>query len=307
MKKTFFTFLILALITTLAFTPVTSAFNDTKGSRGEKHIHKLKERGIIKGSNKNQFKPKDSLTYAQAAVLLDDAFELSLAHIKFVKEPKLSDVYTKAKDGQWYSTAMLEAYHNGVVFDKDVNPNAAISKQEFAYHLITQVDRKVEYNLIERYVTYKDEDKVKSDYKNAIQKLLLLQFEELEKDNKFNPTKAISREEAAIWLENALTFIDDNKKPEVPVPVSTNYLTDIQISREIINSEVNKVTISANVPHPGYGAKITDIKFVGNIAYVTLEQVNPNPDLMYPQVITTINVITYIASSYSIEVITVAK
>src|SRR5690606_13043282 len=106
MKKKLISMLVLMLFTALALTPVTSAFHDIKSSKGEKHINHLKERGVIKGSNKGKghsyFKPKDSLTYAQAVVMLDDAFELSLAHYTFIKAPKASDMYTKVKDNQWY-------------------------------------------------------------------------------------------------------------------------------------------------------------------------------------------------------------
>lgn len=302
MKKKFLSVIVLTLIAVLALTPVTSAFHDIKGSKGEKHIYKLKDRGIIKGSGKgmHDFKPKDNLSYAQAAVLLDEAFELSLAHIKFEKAPKLSDLYTKVKDNQWYSQAFLDGYYNGVVFDKNINPNAAISREEFASLLITQLDKKIEYALIEMYIHYKDEDKVKDDYKGKIQKLLLLKFEELDKNNKFNPKSALKREEAAIWLENALAFIEEQKKAqEIPY-----VLSDISVNRQAVSTEVDKVSIFVTVPHPGYSAQISEIKFSGDKAYITLEQINPNPDMMYPQVVSTITLNTFIASNYKVEIVT---
>jgi len=302
MKKTFLSMLALMLVTVLAIAPIASAFHDTKGIKGEKHIHKLKERGIIKGPNKgnHEFKPKDNLSYAQAAILLDDAFELSLAHIKFVKEPKASDIYTKVKDNQWYSQAFIDGFYNGVVFASDVNPNASISKEEFAALLITQLDRQVEYQLIEMYINYKDEDKVKQDYKDEIQKLLLLKFEELDKNNKFNPKSAIKREEAAIWLSNVLDFIAEKKNEQKEGLV----LSDITLNREAHSTEVDKVTVFATVPHPGYSATISEIKFDGDTAYIKLQQVNPDPDKMYPQVVSTITLTTFIATNYKVKIVT---
>lgn len=301
MKKKIISLLVLVLLTTLALAPMTSAFNDTKGIKGEKHIQKLKDRGVIKGDSKgkNKFNPKESLTYAQAAVLLDEAFDLSLAHIKFIKEPKASDGYKNVKDDQWYSEAFLHGYHNSLVFAEDVNPNAAISREEFAFHLITQLDRKIEYAMIKIYFTYEDENKVKEKYKNAIQKLLILKFEELDKDKKFNPKKAISREEAAIWLENVLAFIEEQTKIELPLSV----LSDITVNREAVSKEVDKVSITATVPHPGYSANISEIKFDGNIAYITLKQINPDADKLYPQVISTITLNTFIDADYKVEIL----
>lgn len=298
MKKRMISLLILMLMTTLALAPMTSAFNDTKGMKGEKHIQKLKERGIIKGDpGKSNYHPKESLTYAQAAVLLDEAFELSLAHIRFIKEPKASDAYRNVKDNQWYSEAFLHGYYNSLVFDENVKPNAAISREEFAYYLITQLDRKIDYSIIEIYLTYKDENKVKEDYKSAIQKLLILKIEELSTDNKFNPKKSISREEAAIWLENVLNFIDQQK-------AEASHLSNITVNREAVSKEVDKVSIFATVPHPGYSAKISEIKFIDNIAYITLEEILPDPDMLYPQVITTITLNTFISSNYKVEIVT---
>lgn len=297
--------IILSLLTLMALTPVASAFSDIKGLKGEKHIIHLKERGIIKGDSKGKgsYHPQNKLSYAQAVVMLDDAFELDLSHIKFVKEPKVSDIYTKVKENTWYSEAFLHAYYNGIEFDKNVNPNATISREEFAAHLINQVDRHGDYPLIMMYVDYKDADKVNENYANQIQKLLLLKFAELSKDGYFNPTKPITREEAAIWLDKALTFVDetfgDNDGEN-----TKSALTDVSFKTEKVNDKVNKITVSAKVPHPGYGMKITEITFDKGTAYVKIEQVDPDPNKMYPQVITTISVDTYVSSEYKVKLVT---
>jgi len=297
--------IVLSLLTLMALTPVASAFSDIKGLKGEKHIIHLKERGIIKGESngKGSYHPQGKLSYAQAVVMLDDAFELDLSHIKFVKEPKVSDIYTKVKDNKWYSEAFLHAYYNGIEFDKNINPNSTISREEFAAHLINQVDRHGDYPLIMMYVDYKDADKGKEEYKNQIQKLLLLKFAELSKDGYFNPTKPITREEAAIWLDNALTFVDETfgEKEEEN---KQSALTDVNFKTEKVNDQVNKVTVSATVPHPGYGMAITEISFDKGIAYVKIKQIDPDPNKMYPQVISTVSVDTYIASEYKVKPVT---
>ncbi|MFC6331323.1 S-layer homology domain-containing protein [Paenibacillus septentrionalis] len=298
--------IVLSLATVMALTPVASAFSDIKGLKGEKHILQLKERGVIKGDAKGKgaYHPQDKLSYAQAAVMLDEAFELSLAHILFVKEPKASDVYTKVKDNTWYSQAFVDGYHNGLIFDKDINPNAPISREEFAAQLMKQVDRLGDYALIKMYVGYTDEDKGKDEYKGEIQKLLLLKFAELNKDGSFNPTKPITREDAAIWVSNALKFVEeqfgDKEEEQGDKQVA---LSELTFKTEKINDDVNKVTVSATVPHPGYGMNISEISFEGDVAIIKLTQVDPNPDMMYPQVISTVTADTYISSQYKIKLI----
>jgi hypothetical protein len=291
---------VLALV---ALTPVTSAFSDIKGTKGEHHIIHLKDRGIVKGNAKGSdaYHPHNKLSYAQAAVLLDEAFELSLAAYTFVKQPLASDYYTKVKDNQWYSQAFVDGYYNGVVFDKNVNPNSPISREEFAAQLLKQVDSKVDYALIKMYVGYKDVEEGKEEYKDEIQKLLLLKFAELDKNDKFNPTKPITREEAAIWLDRAITFVDEKLAEQ---EAEASVLQDVNYTLTEVNKNVNKVTVSATVPHPGYGIAITSIMFEGDTAHIVVSKVDPDPDKMYPQVIATATVDTYLDSNYKKVLIT---
>lgn len=302
MKGKRITLIVLSLLTLFALTPVASAFSDIKGKKGERHIVHLKDRGVIKGDakGKGHFRPQDKLTYAQAAVLLDDAFDLNLAAISFVKAPKASDYYKHAKDKTWYSQALIDGYHNGVVFPADMKPNSPISREEFAAMLMRQVDQKVDYALIMMHLDYNDIDEGKEEYKGEIQKLLLLKFAELDKKNKFYPTKAITREDAAIWLDMALTFIDEQLDlQEKPEPSA---LQDVKLTLTKVNDDVNKATISATVPHPGYGIEVTSIEFIDKTAYITVKHVDPDPNRMYPQVISNVSVDTYVSSAYKVEV-----
>jgi len=294
-----------SVIALMALTPVTSAFSDIKGTKGEQHIYHLKDRGIVKGNanNKDAFHPQDKLSYAQAAVLLDEGFELSLAAFLFIKQPLASDYYEKVKDDQWYSEAFVDGFYNGVVFDKDINPNSPITREEFAAQLMKQVDSKVDYALIKMYVDYKDVEQGKDEYKGEIQKLLLLKFAELDKNGKFNPNKPITREEAAIWLDKALTFVDEKLAEQAEQDAQDNVLQEVKHEVTAVNKDVNKVTISATVPHPGYGIAVNSISFEGDTAYVAVSKVDPDPDKMYPQVISTATVDTYISSNYKVVVI----
>ena len=299
-KKSLFT-AALSLVLILALTPVLHAFSDVSGHKAESHILSLKERGVINGVNSDAFNPDKELTYAQAVSLLDRAFELDLSRFRFAKQPVASDMYENVANDQWYSEAFVEGYYNGVEFAADVNPNDSISREEFASILMAQVDRKGDYPLIEIYIDYLDAKEVQPDYSNAIQKLLILKFAELTEDQKFNPTQSITRGEAALWLDKALLFADKLTVNEEVEPSSQ--FDNVKLTTEALTDTVNKVTISADVPHPGYGIKVTNIKFVGDIAYVDIEIVEPLPDMMYPQVITNVSASIYVDKQYKVEVV----
>lgn len=299
MKKKSILTAVLSLVFLLALTPVLHAFTDVSGHKAESHILSLKERGVINGVSSGTFNPDSELTYAQAVSLLDRAFALDLSRFDFVKQPLASDMYSNVADDQWYSEAFVDGYYNGVVFAADVDPNATISRQEFASILMDQVDNKGNYPLIMIYIDYVDAKEVKPDYSNAIQKLLILNFAELTEDHKFNPTQSITRGDAAIWLDKALIFADTIKGNEEVQP--SVLPTNVKLTTEALTDNVNKVTISADVPHPGYGIKVSHINFVDNIAYVDIDIVEPNPDMMYPQVITNVSTVVYVDKQYKVE------
>lgn len=299
MKKKGFLIAMLSLVFLLILAPVSSAFSDIKGNKSEKHIHSLKDRGVISENKGGKFKPKDGLTYAEAVVLLDKAFKLDLSHIRFVKIPLASDIYKHVHNDKWYSQSFVDGYYNGIILADDVKPNDKISREHFAHLLMQQVDRKGEYPLIQLYINYNDSDKVNADYSNSIQKLLILQFAELSKGDYFYPKQTITRGEAASWLDNALNFVDEIfGQPDVEEGVK---LENVKLTTAALTDKVNQVTISADVPHRGYGIKVTNIRFDGNTAYVKAELVKPQDDLMYAQVITNVSTSVYVEKQFKVK------
>lgn len=291
----------LSLVLLLVLTPVLHAFSDIAGSKAESHILSLKERGIINGVSTETFNPEAQLTYAEAVTLLVRAFKLDLSHIRFIKMPVASDTYSNVADNQWYSDAFVAGVHNGIRFSADVRPNNPISREQFASLLMDQVDRKGNYPLIAIYINYVDANKVQKEYSNAIQKLLILNFAELTTDQKFNPTQGLSRGEAAIWLDKALTFADTLKHNDEVTPQVQP--VNVKLTTEAFTDMVNKVTVSADVPHPGYGIKVAYINFIDDTAYIDIEIVEPLPDRMYPQVITNVSTVIYVDKRYKVEYI----
>ncbi|MNV98802.1 hypothetical protein D3C71_1940940 [compost metagenome] len=52
------------------------------------------------------------------------------------------------------------------------------------------------------------------------------------------------------------------------------------------------------MPHPGYGFRISSIAFEGDQAIIYTEPTLPDPDKMYPQVITTVQVTAYVDAAF---------
>ncbi|MHA7963724.1 S-layer homology domain-containing protein [Paenibacillus sp. CAU 1782] len=269
------------------------AFSDTGSSPNAEKIKALKERGLLSGTGNDQFKPDGELTYAAAISLLVKAFDLNIDNIRFVKKPLATDSFPNLSNDAWYSEAFIIAQLNGLEIPRDIKANDPVTKEQFAHHLFQAIQKTGDYAFIEMYILVKDEADVNPDYMNSIQKLLLSKFAELDKDNNFLPKKVITRGEAAGWLFDGLTFVEDHAIVLQPYPIY-----DTKLDVKAVNSDINKVTVSAELPHPGYGLRISSIVFDGDQAIIYTEPTLPDPDSMYPQVITTVEVTTYVDAAF---------
>lgn len=302
MKKLLAASLSLAII--LATAPSILAFSDVGGSKAEVNIANLQERGVITGINSSSFQPNAQLTYAQAVTMFDKAFNLSLDTIKFVKMPEVSDHYSNMSNDAWYADAFIDSYYNGIVFDQDLNPNDSITREQFAHFLMQQIDRHGNYPLINLYVVINDQNDIDEQYSHDIQKLIILKFADLSEDANFNPKEPITRGEAAMWLDKGLEFVDRTFGNEENQEAGTGAQAEnLKVNVESAGDDVNKVSISADVPHPGYSIKVNRIEFVDEIAYIDVKLVDPDPDRMYPQVITNVTVSTYIDKQYTVKLL----
>ncbi|MCR2803645.1 S-layer homology domain-containing protein [Paenibacillus soyae] len=295
MKKK--SWLMIALTFVLLFTLGQSvmAFSDVdKGSDKEK-IEVLKEKGIVNGISKDHFNPKGTLTYAAGISMIVKGLDLNIDHVRFIRMPLASDNHPNLKDDAWYSQAFVIADFYGLDIPKDVKPNDKMTKEQFAHHLFKAMMTKGEYAFIELFVVINDEADVNPAYMDSVQKLLITKIASLDKKNNFYPTQSITRGEAAVWLHDGMKFVEETPtvepQPELPVFEQT-------LSVEAVNSDVNKVTITAQMPHPGYGLRIASISFEGDKAVIYTEAVEPDPDKMYPQVITEVKVSTYVDAKF---------
>ncbi|RXZ80679.1 S-layer homology domain-containing protein [Paenibacillaceae bacterium] len=284
------------MFTLLLFTLGQSvfAFSDIESDKNANKIRTLKEDRIIAGQN-GLFNPQGELTYAAGIAMIVKGLDINLDHIRFIKKPEASDYYTKVKDGVWYSEPFIIASVNGLDVDKDVNPGQAITREQFAHHLFQAIQTKGERAYIEIFHEIKDQKQINPDYSDSIQKLLVTNIVQLDQAGNFNPKSPITRSEAAGWLYDAIALVNDTPAIEEPVH---NPLADVKLSTKAVNDKITEVTITAQAPHPGYGIRIASIVFEEGKAIITTEPVLPDPDMMYPQVITEVTAVTYVNADF---------
>ncbi|MBW5444739.1 S-layer homology domain-containing protein [Cohnella sp. CFH 77786] len=296
------TVFMLLIIASLCFTLTGSAFafSDIKGDKEQAAIESLEKKGIVSGNGKGKFSPKGELTVAGAVALIVKGMELNLNHIRFIKEPKASDYFTKVKDDAWYAQAFIIASVNGLDIPKDIDPNAKSTREQFAHWLYNAIKLKGDFAWTEMYFSFQDEKQVDSAYMNSIQRLLNGKIAKLDDKNNFRPKQPITRSEAAGMLHRAIEFVKVTP-PIEPVDPEMNVLKDVKLTSESLNGDLLKVTISAMAPHPGYGIEIAGIDFHGDRAIVRYRLILPDPAAMYAQVVTEVKATTYVSAAFKPE------
>ena len=297
MRKIFVS--LLAVIAALALAQSSMAFSDIGESPLQMKIRALKDAGVVRGEAEGVFNPHGKLNYASGVTIIVKGLDLSLAKFLFIKEPKAADFYTNVADGTWYSEAFVIAQVNGLDIPADVDPERIMTREQFAYHLFRAIEATGEYAYILPYILIEDEAEVDPGYMSAIQTLLIANIVSLDEKGRFNSKAEITRAEAAEWIYNARDFVRRMAEMENQPPVpDAGPFYDFSLDIQPVNENVNAVTVSAEAPHPGYGIRITRIEFIGNDAVIHTEAVWPDPDGIYPQVITRVSAVTYIGAEY---------
>jgi hypothetical protein len=288
-------FLLLAALLCCSVAGSASAFQDIQDDPEKKAIEQLKEEGIVSGVGYGQFAPREQLTAGNAVALIVKGLDLSLSQFLFVKEPRASDYFTKVQDNAWYAQAFVIASVHDLGIPKDIDPEAPVTKEQFAHWLYKALTTKGDYAWNEIYLIVADEDDIDEAYKNSIQRLLIGKIAKLDQDGKFLPKKPITRSEAAGWLHRTRTFVK-NVQPVEPLPQSV--LSDVALKTEKVNEDIVKFVVTAQAPHPGYGIEIANISFEGNQAIISYRTTLPDPDALYPQVITEVKAEAYASARY---------
>ncbi|GIP36422.1 S-layer homology domain-containing protein [Paenibacillus sp. J2TS4] len=282
----------------LIIAPAASAFTDISNDPAEVKIRALQEKGIVSGINEQEFSPQGHMSYAQGVHLIVKAMDLNLGHLKFIKEPKASDYFNHIPDDAWYAQSFLIAQLNGLPLDKDVDPSVMLTREQFAELLFKAIELTGEYYFIDIYMILNDEDQVDKNYMSSIQRLLIAKIASTDDNGNFRPKDNITRSEASSMIYEAIRFVDENKDLNPVPPVQDQ---EVELITEKVTEEVNKAIVSWGMKgNPGYRVSIDRIEFKEDEAIVYYSLHEPDPDQMYPQVITEAKAETYVDSKYTI-------
>jgi hypothetical protein len=265
-------------------------------------INALHDKGIVSGIDDSTFAPDVAITYAQAVALLVKGFDLNIDNLRFIRAPKASDHYASVDDNAWYAHDFIVAYHKGLPIPADVDPNAAIARQDYADLLAHALATTGDYPTVKMFVIIADSDDIAKDKMGSIQELLLMHIAKLDEQSRFRSTVDTTRAEAAELLYNALEFVGQHTaiKPLPPTPAPN---PDVTLSVDKVTDEVNKVTLAwGEKPNTCYQISVAGIEFSAGTATVTYETQTPQPGVMCGQMIVHPQASTYVDSKYKVEI-----
>lgn len=299
------TLLIVSILCLTLLSQSVWAFSDTQTDVNADKIASLKEAGILLGGPDGTFNPNEDLTHAAGVSMIVKGLDVSLARFystvaplsDYISAP--NDYFTNMSNSAWFAEAFITAHLNGIDIPSDVNPEQAMTREQFAHLLSQAIDLNGPYPVKLMYAIVKDEADISPDYSASIQKLILTDIVSLDEENKFHPKAKITRSEAAGWLYDAIEFVKTTPAISLELDITPpNPFYQMELGIVPVNDDVNEVTVSAQAPHPGYGLRIASIVFDDDQAIIYTEAQLPDPDMMYPQVIVEVKAVTYISSEY---------
>ncbi|MGN7455062.1 S-layer homology domain-containing protein [Paenibacillus pasadenensis] len=288
----------LAAALLLAAAPLhAGAFADVEADPNAAAIRSLEQAGLLSGGD-GKFRPAEALTNAEGIALLVKAFGLNLDRIRFIQAPQASQYYPGMSDSAWYSESFLIGAALGVGLPKDVKPGAPMSRETFAALLLQAMKAADGGWSGAKGEAPEDDSAVGSAYRDSVLELIGAGLPLLDPSGNFQPKKAVSRSDAAAWVEGGRKLVK-GIKPESESPSPVSPLAGVELTTAKLADGVVKVTVSAQAPNPGYGIRIASIRFDGGQAIVSVAVVRPKPGQMYPQVITEVSADTYVDEAYT--------
>ncbi|GED71137.1 hypothetical protein BRE01_48390 [Brevibacillus reuszeri] len=193
----------------------TTPFTDLTNVAAKDKIIALQQMGTIQGVENNHFMPDATVTAAQGIQLIVKALDLNLDNIRFIKEPKATDYFSKADNNGWYANALIIAAHNGFDLKADLDPNQVWSKEEFIHQLMLAMEQHGKLPMIKiAPVEFGDADQLTVQYQGTIQRALVLGITALDADKLLHPKDAITRKEAAEIIYNAVEYLKAHPGPK---------------------------------------------------------------------------------------------
>jgi len=304
MRRSSMKVFLLVLAALVMFSVNASAFDDIpQDDAARDKVLKLQELGVINGIG-GDFQGDKELTYAEGIQMIVKGMDLNLAKFLFIKAPEARDSFDYVPEDAWYTKSFIIAGVHGLELDRSIDPNAVMTREEFAHHLLTALDKTGPYPFTKMLFMIEDEADVNPDYMHSLQLLLNGRIVSLDEDGKFRPKQPITRKEAAVMLYDAMQFKNNHaaqRDQELDFPSS-----EVTFEVTEVSEDINKVTVSwGEQPNPGYGIAITSIHFVDEYetAVVYYRRSYPDPDRFYPQVIVTPKAETYVSSAYKVIIV----
>ncbi|WP_160032391.1 S-layer homology domain-containing protein [Paenibacillus sp. An7] len=274
------------------------AFDDVTLDTQVQMLQSLRDQGIVKGVSSNKFNPAGTLSEAQGIQMIVNAFDLSAGNET-----------TEPGNPKWYHAAYDAAMAEGLSIPEMRDAEEALTREVFANLLFEGINTTGEYPVILLYNHIEDEQEIKPEYLSSIQNLLNMKVISLGDKEQFRPRDTLTRMEAAEMVYEAREYIDrygnGGSSDETPgtVPGSGQQAMIPEVSSQTIDEKTVKVKISLELPNPGYGLEIKDVELSKNgKAIIKYEIIQPDPNKMYPQVITERSAETNIPSGYTPEV-----
>ncbi|WKL00239.1 S-layer homology domain-containing protein [Paenibacillus amylolyticus] len=276
------------------------AFTDVKDEGQKSIVDSLKSKGIVSGVTADLFRPDLALSEPQGVQLIVNAFGLKMNLQEASAQNKISP-------DTWYADAVQAATQNGLSIPVELNPQGKMTREQFVILLHEGINTTGNYPVIMKYNLVKDENKIGKDAISAVQNLLNMNIIELDKDGNFRPDQSLTRMEAASMIFNALEFVDKHgnggsTEPAPTTPGEGQQAIVPEVTTTKVDDKTTKVKLSAEMLHPGYGLKIDDVKLEKDGRVIVLYSIiQPDPDMMYPMVITNVTAETDIPTGYTAE------
>ncbi|MDM5334289.1 S-layer homology domain-containing protein [Ureibacillus composti] len=239
-----------ATLVASAIVPVASAatpsFSDIAGNDHENNIKELAELGFIGGYTDGTFKPGNSVTRGQVALMLGKWAQAEGVEVPadYATKAYFNDVPASATEDNKKMYALVKAAGIFEGSNGSLNPGQEISRQHMAVVLNSAFKAVYGKSLVEvagdtSDVSVGDIEKVSADYRDEV---LALKALGITKPANFNPTGKVTRGQFASFL-NATIKVDADV--EVATAVTAVNAINAKTIEVEFNNAIDKETINA--------------------------------------------------------------
>ena len=176
--------------------PPGGTFLDDDRTEAEGSIEAIASRGITNGCDPSHFCPRQPLTRAEAAVLVDRALSL---------EPATAGAFPDVDSGAWYADAIGRLVGHGILqghIDGTFRPSDPLSRAQMAQMLVRAVDGVDAVAAPSRFIDVPSE----AAYASAVEGLAISNITVgcFREPARFCPAASVTRAEMAVFLRRAL-------------------------------------------------------------------------------------------------------